>query len=65
MGVSAPLQGVYSANQGICTFRRIEVLNETSDNGYYIVKQGTTYGVTAYDYIVLDAQSVEEDEIIH
>ncbi len=65
LGVSAPLEGVYNANQGFCTFRRIEVLSETNDNGYYIVKEGTTYGITPYDYIVLDASQVEENEIIH
>lgn len=65
LGVSAPLKGVYNANQGFCVFKRIEVLSETKDNGYYIVKDGTTYGITPYDYIVLDASGVEENEIIH
>ena len=60
LGVSAPLDGVYNANQGFCTFKRIEILSETKDNGYYIVKEGTPYGITSYDYIVLDASGVEE-----
>ena len=64
LGVSAPLDGVYNANQGFCTFKRIEILSETKDNGYYIVKEGTPYGITSYDYIVLDASGVEENEII-
>ena len=32
---------------------------------YTIVKEGTTFGLTIYDRIVLNAEAVEEDQVIY
>ena len=32
---------------------------------YSIIKPNTIYGLCAYDYIVLDASSVNDDELIY
>lgn len=60
---SGTLIGVYNVNKGYADFKQVEVLY--SNDEYSIVKSGTNYGLSAYDRIVLDAQSVEEDEFIY
>ncbi len=60
---SATLIGVYNINKGYADFKEIQVLN--SNDEYSIVKSNTEYGLVAYDYIVLDAESVELDEFIY
>ena len=44
-------------------FKEIEILN--SNEEYSIIRSNTAYGLVAYDYIVLDADSVETDEFIY
>ena len=60
---SGTLTGVYNINKGYADFKEIEVLN--SNEEYSIVKSNSVYGLVAYDYIVLDADSVETDEFIY
>ena len=60
---SGTLTGVYNINKGYADFKEIEVLN--SNEEYSIVKSNSAYGLVAYDYIVLDAESVETDEFIY
>lgn len=60
---SGTLTGVYNINKGYADFKEIEVLN--SNDEYSIVKSNSAYGLVAYDYIVLDAESVETDEFIY
>ena len=60
---SGTLTGVYNINKGYADFKEIEILD--SNDEYSIIKSNTAYGLVAYDYIVLDAQSVETDEFIY
>lgn len=65
IAVTAPLTGVYCVNRGYCVFRQIEILSETNDQNYYIIKTGTSYGLSAYDRIILNARLVSENQIIY
>lgn len=56
------LQGVYNINKGYAVFKEVEILCENDD--YYIVKEGTSYGLYNYDHIVQDGTTVEEDEVV-
>ena len=56
------LNGVYCVNQGVATFRYIEIL--FSDNEYTIIKSDVNYSIAWYDRIVLDHTMVEENQII-
>jgi hypothetical protein len=58
----APLTGVYNINKGYADFREVEVLY--SNNQYSIVQPNTSYGLSEYDYIVLDASSVTADTLV-
>lgn len=55
------LDGVYSINKGYAIFRRVEILDKNED--YCIVKKGTRYGIAQFDFIVLDASGIRENEI--
>ena len=57
------LVGVYNINKGYADFKQIQILNQNEE--YSIVKSNTNYGLIAYDHIVLDAESVDEDEFIY
>lgn len=57
------LEGVYGMNKGYAVFRQIQVLDQNEE--YCIVAQGTSYGLQAFDYIVLDGESVAEEEILY
>ncbi|MBO5342692.1 MAG: hypothetical protein J6A73_08425 [Lachnospiraceae bacterium] len=59
----ATLVGVYNMNKGYADFRQITILYQNEE--YAIVKSNTDYGLSAYDYIVLDAKSVEEDSLVY
>jgi len=57
------LIGVYNINKGYADFKQIQILYDNEE--YSIVQSGTTYGLSVYDYIALDASSVEEDDLIN
>lgn len=57
------LTGVYNINKGYADFKQIQILNQNDE--YSIIKSNTDYGLVTYDYIVLDAKSVETDEFIY
>lgn len=57
------LEGAYNINKGYAVFKRVERLN--TQNGYVIVKKNSASGLSAYDHIALDAESVVEDSIIY
>lgn len=57
------LTGVYNINKGYADFKQISVLYHNDE--YSIVKSNTQYGLSVYDYIVLDASTVEDDEFIY
>ena len=54
------LIGVYNINKGYADFKQIQILSDNEE--YSIVKSGTTYGLSVYDYIALDASSVKEND---
>lgn len=57
------LTGVYNINKGYADFKQINVLYHNDE--YSIVKSNTQYGLNVYDYIVLDATAVEDNEFIY
>ena len=59
---SAVLTGVYNINKGDADFKEIQILAQNDE--YAIIKSNTTYGLSAYDRIVLDAETVNADELI-
>lgn len=58
----ATLIGVYNMNKGYADFKQINILYQNDE--YAIVKSNTKYGLNVYDYIVLDASSVSDDQFI-
>ena len=52
------LIGVYNINKGYADFRQIRILYQNDE--YAIVRPNTTYGLSVYDFIVLDASTVED-----
>ena len=63
VGNTAELEGVYCINQGYTQFRKIKSLYANEE--YTIVEEGTTFGLTIYDRIVLNAEAVKEDQVIY
>ncbi len=59
----ATLTGVYNMNKGYADFKEIQILYQNEE--YSIVKANTRYGLNVYDYIVLDAESVSDDQFIN
>lgn len=60
---SAKLTGVYNINKGYADFKEIQILAQNDE--YAIIKSNTTYGLSAYDRIVLDAETVDVNELIY
>ena len=63
IGQSASLQGVYNINKGYAVFKQIEIIK--SNDEYYSIRKGTNYGLSVYDHIVLDANTVYEGQLIY
>lgn len=59
----ATLIGVYNMNKGYADFKQINILYQNDE--YAIVKANTKYGLNVYDYIVLNAESVSDDQFIY
>lgn len=59
----ATLIGVYNMNKGYADFKEINILYQNDE--YSIVKANTQYGLNVYDYIVLNADSVSDDQFIN
>ncbi len=57
------LVGVYYMNKGYADFRQIKILYQNDE--YAIVESNTKYGLNVYDYIVLDASSVTDEQFIY
>jgi len=57
------LIGVYNINKGYADFKQISILYQNDE--YAIIKPNTTYGLSVYDYIVLDASTVEDEEFVY
>lgn len=63
IGPTKPVEGVYNINKGYTVFKRIELL-ETA-NGYCIIKDNSSYGLSVYDHIVLDAATIGDGQLIY
>jgi hypothetical protein len=59
----ATLIGVYNMNKGYADFKQIHILYQNEE--YAIVKANTQYGLNVYDYIVLNAEAVSDDQFIN
>lgn len=61
----SPLDGVYNVNRGYCIFRKVDIIEKTTDGNYYMVETGSRFGISTNDRIVLNADLVEENQIIN
>ena len=62
LGNQRALKGVFCINKGYAIFKTIQILCENDD--YYIIQEGTDYGLSNYDHIVQDGHSVTENEVV-
>lgn len=62
LGKTKNLQGVYNINKGYALFKQINILCESDE--YYIVEEGSDYGLSNYDHIALDGSSVTENDVV-
>lgn len=63
IGERGTLEGVYNVNKGYSSFRRIEKIYENEE--YCIIEKDTPNGLSAYDHIVVDSKTIEDDEIVY
>jgi len=56
------LNGVYCINKGYAVFKQIHILCESDE--YYIIEEGNDFGLSNYDHIALDSQSIKENDVI-
>lgn len=61
VGPTTQLEGVYSMNKGYAVFRKIAVIDKNED--YCLIEKGTSFGISQFDFIVLNAEDVKESEI--
>lgn len=59
----ASLTGVYNINKGYADFNQITVKQQ--NDTYAIVESNTQYGLNVYDYIVMNAATVSENDFIY
>lgn len=59
-----PITGVYEANQGYTKFKIVTILQETNDKKYYLIKPKVSFGISAFDYIVIEASKVTEGQVL-
>lgn len=62
IGETRELSGVYNINKGYAKFKQIEILAESEE--YYIIRSGSSYGLSNYDQIALHGNTVNEDDIV-
>ncbi len=63
VGSMQPLEGVYCINKGYTEFKRVEALYANAE--YTIIKSNSAYGLREYDFVALDARSVEENQFVN
>ncbi len=56
------LSGVYNINKGYAVFRPVNILCESEE--YYIISNGNDYGLSNYDHIALDCDTVRDNDIV-
>ena len=54
--------GVYNVNKGYAVFKQINILYQNEE--YSIVETGTAYGITVYDHIALEGDSIKEEQLL-
>lgn len=59
VGITASLQGVYNINKGYTVFKQIEVMAQSDE--FYTIRKNTSYGLSVYDHIVLNASVIENE----
>ena len=59
VGKQDTLVGVYNINKGYPDFRQIKILYQNDE--YSIVRSNTMYGLSVYDYIVLDSSVIDDN----
>ena len=52
----------YCINKGYAVFRKVVMIEQNDE--YCIVETGTTYGLSQFDYIVRNGNTVKEDDIL-
>ena len=57
------LDGVYCCNNGYCEFRKIDIKYQNAE--YCIIREDTQDGLVAYDHIVLNPETIGENDIIY
>ncbi|MBE5927693.1 MAG: hypothetical protein E7270_12120 [Lachnospiraceae bacterium] len=57
------VKGVYNVNEGYCRFTHVEIIYENQE--YCIVKKNNEYGLSVYDHIVINPETINEDDIIY
>lgn len=62
IGAVKKLNGVYNVNKGYAVFKQIDILAESEE--YYIIRAGSSYGLSNYDQIALYGDTVRENEIV-
>ena len=55
------LVGVYNINKGYAVFKQINIIYE--NEAYAIVETKTSYGISLYDHIALNASEVKENQL--
>lgn len=60
---TAKLEGVYCINKGYAVFRKIDMIYQNEE--YAIIRNGTEYGVSLYDHIALEGNSITENTLIN
>lgn len=63
LSMTNKLTGVYNVNMGYAVFKKIEVIYQ--NEAYCIVDMNTSYGLSQYDHIALDALTAVEQKIIY
>ena len=56
------IQGVYNINKGYAIFREVTIIDENEE--FCIAEPNNVYGLAAHDYIVLDASTVDADDLV-
>ena len=63
VGNTGTLEGVYCINKGYAVFSKISIIDQNEE--YCIVESGTTFGISQYDFIVQNGDSVKEEDILY
>lgn len=57
------LEGIYCINKGYTVFKQIDVIYQNEE--YSIIRNNTDYGISLYDHIALDGNTITEDALIN